>query len=236
MAGSIVQSAWHDGGGSTTLAQAFAANNAAGNTIIAFGFDGSASGRTLSFSDSNNAYSNVDPFNDTVGGNTFLVAIAKNIAAGANTVTLTSNFVASGLMIIEISGVSANPLDGHHIQQQSTPGTANDAISSGNGTSTATAILLAVACCSSVSGGGKIPNSGTGFTSSGGGANNIWTGWGTSTGGARLEYQASVAPGTHAGTFSDATNGGTQNYVTCMVMLDESGGGPPTVIMGQACL
>jgi hypothetical protein len=77
---------------------------------------------------------------------------------------------------------------------------------------------------------------GTGFTSTASG--NIvvvdWSGIGYGTNPCRIEWESSVAAGSNACTFTDATNGGgTQSFVTIFAALKEGSAAPILPILGQ---
>lgn len=222
MAGSVVQSFIATGSGVTSLSHAFPVNTTAGNDIVSFCVDGSASGHTLTPSDTSNTYTKPDTLNDTTNGNTCASGNAVNIAGGADTLKWTDSATASiSFFGIEVTGVTSSPLDGHNVGHNIAPGTGTDAISSGSVTNSNTA--FAVGFCNLLHDAViSTPAAGTGFTSTSG-TNITVVGFGNNE--ARIEWKASVASGTHTNgvTFTDASGGGSDNYVTFAVYLDESG-------------
>lgn len=230
MAGNVVQSRFNDSLGVTSLALAFSVNNTAGNTIAVFGADGSGTGGSESCADSaNGTYGAAGvTVNDTNDNNTGFGFSKSSIAAGANTVTLTSasGTINMGICIVEMSGVTAR--DGAAGQAQAGVATTANAITSGNGTNAATAFM--VGFCWAVSS-TLIAAAGTGFTSTAAGnvAVSGWTNLGGGSAGTRLEWKASVAPGNNAATF---TGSASNDWVTMMMMFDESSGVVAPSLMG----
>jgi len=114
----LVQHANKDGGTTTPSSMAFPANNASGNWI-AVALRAGRSSQVFTVSDSRgNTYRQAAQLNVTVDtplGDTLAIFYAENIAAGANTVTVSGTLTDATLRfaILEYSGVAlANSLDG----------------------------------------------------------------------------------------------------------------------------
>src|SRR5262245_9072934 len=110
----LVQHAGTDAGTTRTSSLAFAAANSAGN-FIAVAIRAGAIGQVFTVTDTRgNTYRNAAQFNETVDGTTLAVFYAENIAAGANTITV-SDTISGGTLrfaILEYSGVAtASTLD-----------------------------------------------------------------------------------------------------------------------------
>jgi len=138
----LVQHASKDAGTTTSSSLAFNQNNAAGNWIAVV-IRAGRSGQVFTVTDSQkNAYHKAVQFNVTVdgpNGDTLGIFYAENIAAGANTITV-SNTISATLRyaILEYSGVAlANSMDGA-ATAQGTSASPN----SGNLTTTASGDLL----------------------------------------------------------------------------------------------
>ena len=231
MAGAVVQSKLTVGTAGAGLAQAaFAANNTAGNALVVVAFDLAVSGRTFAITDTNNSWGTAKvTISDNDENSTMVAFVLGNCAAGANTVKATCTNGATdqvAMMQAEISGVTTSPFDVGAGAFPQLPGTSANAVSSGHGTSASTAFMLALAMYTNGGSGSNIA-AGTGFTSSASG--NIvvrgWSGMGFGSNPACLEWQASMAAGSNAATFTDATDGTAASYDVIMVMLDESGSG-----------
>ena len=239
MAGSIVQSKWVTGAASAgTAAGAFAVNNASGNAIVVFVFDGTVSGRTFSISDTNtNSYGSAKLLDDTNNNTTSAAFVTTaGIASGANTVTVTCTNGSTdrvNICIIEVAGVASNPLDGFAAQSQVNPGAANNSISSSPASNANTA--FAIGCCNYTNPGSNTIAAGTNFTSSASG--NIvvkgWSGSGLGTTPGTIEWQASIPSGSTAATFTDNTDGASNDYNSLIVMLNEIA---TDTLIGQAVL
>lgn len=133
---SLVQHTNKDSVAATVHTLAYGSNNAAGNlAIVAFRI--SSNTPIVSVVDTNlNIYTLAESQTDISGGlNTIYIYYAKNIGAGANTVTITlTGSAACRVAIYEVSGCSASaPLDVHTSAHNTVSGTA---ISSGNVTTT----------------------------------------------------------------------------------------------------
>ena len=138
----LVQFEGSDAGTTTSYSLPFDSNNAAGNWI-AVCIRAGQSGQSFTVTDSRgNTYHNAVQFNDTLdtpNGNTIAIFYTENIAAGANTVTVSDTISGTlRFVILEYSGVAtANSLDVVASAQGS--GTSPN---SGNATTTANGDLL----------------------------------------------------------------------------------------------
>lgn len=132
-------------GSGNSISLAYASNNTAGN-FLALRLTASPSSVTIS--NCSDTRGNIwEPVPNATGGSGGYQAIrfAKNVLAGANTVTCTLTGAAtfSTLDIFEKSGVDrTSPLDQSKLTQQVDPGTGADAISSGSVTTTADGELI----------------------------------------------------------------------------------------------
>lgn len=218
MAGNLVQSAMVNTTGATSLSVAFPVNNTAGNAIAVFAGDGGGSGSTLTITDTLNTYgANLDTVNEATDGTTTITNAKTGIAGGANTVKVSNALTHQmGLCIAEISGVGA--VDGHTAQAQF----GVTSLTSGNATNGATAFGVGFSWILGAT--VTPPAAGTGWTSSAGTNITVTTtsfGNGTpGTGGCRLEWQPSLASGSHAATFTAASS----DFTTAILMFDETGG------------
>lgn len=132
-------------GSGNSISLAYSSNNTAGN-FLALRLVAVPSSVTISnCSDTRgNAWESVPNATGGTGGYQ-AIRFAKNVTAGANTVTctLTGPATASILDIFEKSGVDrTSPLDQSKLTQQVDPGTGTDAISSGSVTTTADGELI----------------------------------------------------------------------------------------------
>jgi hypothetical protein len=135
----LVQHASKDAGTTTSSTLAFSSNNAAGNWIGVV-IRASTSGQLFTVTDTRtNTYRKAVQLNETVDGTTLAIYYAENIAAGANTISVSDT--ASGTLrfaIFEYSGImTANSLDASAVAQ----GTSASP-SSGTMTTTANGDLL----------------------------------------------------------------------------------------------
>lgn len=132
-------------GSGNSISLAYASNNTAGN-FLALRLTASPSSVTIS-NCSDTRGNTWEAVPNATGGSGGYQAIryAKNVLAGANTVTCTLTGAAtfSTLDILEKSGVDrTSPLDQSKLTQQVDPGTGTDAISSGSVTTTADGELI----------------------------------------------------------------------------------------------
>lgn len=230
MAGAVVQLIMKDSVASpATLA--FPVATTVGNWVVVFACDGSAANKTITVSDSvDGSYGAANTtVNDTTNGLTLSVYTHQVASSGTPTFTVTSAGDQVAFCAAQISGVTA--LNNSKGQHQTQPGNGADAISSG--TIATSAISFAVAVSIDSDGTGGAPGAGTGFTSATGTNITPVTSWqfGSGLNLARVEWKASVASGSPAGTFTDATHGSTHNYDTLVAFLTE--GSAPTVDPGQ---
>lgn len=163
----------------------------------------------------NGAYTQLDQITEALT-NGFLCTQAYFPNASASTVTITLTMTggtpnAVYLTILEITGASAAPLDGHTAQLQSSPGTGTNAVTSGNVTSAKQpALVLGAAELSGFSDASISP--GTGFTQPV--ANQFYL---------CIESLRVTSAGTQAATFT--TTAGTTASVNFVVVYDELGSG-----------
>lgn len=118
MTASVLQEATTGSTSEPNLTKAFTANVTAGSTLHVFAGQGSNSGVTYTFTDNNGgSYTNLDAQWNATHGQGLCHAIAPNHPGGATTVTVTfsQNVADCDLIIREIGGVTASPLDGHTI-------------------------------------------------------------------------------------------------------------------------
>lgn len=139
-----VQSSSTTGSGSS-IGRAYTSSNTAGN-FLALRYTGAPSSVTISTcSDTRgNTWTPIPNATGGTGGHQAM-RYAKNVSAGANTVTctLTGAATASSLDIFEYSGVDRTaPLDQSKLTQQVDPGTGANAVSSGSVTTTADGELI----------------------------------------------------------------------------------------------
>ena len=132
-------------GSGSSISLAYNSNNTAGNFLA---LRLTAFPSSVSISNCSDTRGNTwEPVPNATGGSGGYQAIrfAKNVLAGANTVTctLTGSATSSTLDIFEKSGVDRTaPLDQSKLTQQVDPGTGTDAISSGSVTTTADGELI----------------------------------------------------------------------------------------------
>jgi hypothetical protein len=231
MAGAIAQSKdLGSAASAASIALAFPGNNTAGNVLFVAANAGN-SGVTLGVSDSQgNTYVPLDTVNDTVDSNSEATWCVTSCNAGANTVTVSvsPSTAFPGIYIAELSGLQNAAADAHKGQQQTTPGTATDAVTSGTVTTTTTDFAIAY---SKQSNGAGALSPGTGFTND---ANmGGFAGWGVGVK-AFVETKAGISSGTVAGTFTSSS--ATASLCTLAAWFKEAGGASPPILMGQACL
>lgn len=231
------QFAFTDASGQSSQASGnFASNVTAGNLICGYVKYGTATSVFSSITDTlGNTYTVVDTTTgNTAGANTMKTFYARNIAGGANQVTLNfsgANGVFPRIMAIELSGcdTTGTALNAHEGNSQLLPGTGTDAITSdnGGGTATTTANCGIVAFCQDHTNGSPSFSSshviadGTGFS----GVANGQTGpnfFDVS----RASFKILAAAGAAHGTFTDSAGGfGTiDNYTTMLLAFKPPGG------------
>lgn len=184
----------------TTIALAYGSNVTAGSLLTCWiyannGISGVADSRSQTFSSAINV----------TDGATYSLAnyYFPNTTAGADTVTVT--FVGAvtyaSLQCAEYSGLaSSSPLDQTTSNSQTDPGTASNAITSGNVTTTTDGQLILGWTSALVVGAGTV-SAGTGYT----GRSNVF-------GDTLFEDQVQTSAGTIAATFT--TNHATSDYIT----------------------
>jgi hypothetical protein len=180
---------------------------------------------TASISDNNSSsWQTLLATNQFVSGQWKTVFYLENCSTAITLITLTFNGGTPGtclLSVAEFSGLatSSSILAHTGFNSQVTPGTANDAITSGNLNFSSTPGLLIGGCLDY--GGGNSMSSGTGFTSDGtmGNSAGLWEH-------ERLTSNNSAV----AATFSSATHGAADSYVTWAVaVLEPTSGGSASV-------
>lgn len=225
MSGSPVQSAILNTTGALSLSAAFPVANTAGNAIVVIAGDGAAASATMTITDTLNTYgANLDTTNDASNGCTSITNAASNCAGGSNTVKVTNSASHQmGLAIIEVTGVGTGAVDGHAQQNQ----LATTAPNSGNATNSATAFGVGFSWITGVT--VTVPAAGAGWTSTTSGnitASSTSFANGTpGTGGGRLEWKSGI---TASATSNAPFTAASSDFLTSIVMLDESGAAPPS--------
>lgn len=184
----------------TTIALAYGSNVTAGSLLVCYiyanhGISGVADSRSQTFSSAVNV----------TDGATYSLAIFyyANTTAGADTVTVTfaGAITYASLQCSEYSGVAtSSPLDQTASNNQTDPGTATNAITSGNVTTTTDGQLIVGWTSALVVGVGTV-SAGTGYT----GRTNVF-------GDTLHEDQVQTSAGSIAATFT--TNHATSDYIT----------------------
>jgi len=207
----------------TTTALAFGSNTTAGSTIVAVGFENfsSISGVADSLS---NTYTLRQTAVDSSGNRKLSAFTAPNSAGGACTVTMTlgSTQVIRPLYLIEVGGATASSYDTGTHNDQTSPGTGANAVTSGNATNTNQPALIVAASMALFN--TNAPAAGSGFT----GQTAAWGNASGSGSGLMVESQRITTTTAVAATFTAATN---VEHVTLMLILDElvtaaTAGGP----------
>lgn len=153
--------------------------------------------------------------NDAVNAQRYILSAFLNSGAGSVTVTATfsGNTAFKAIQVVEVTGAkTTGSPDISAGQLQATPGTGTDAVTTGNGTSTAQPALIVGA--SGNFAGNAAPAVGTGFTN--GGTGTLWGGSAL----VRVESKRVTATGAQAATFTTAI-GGANGHISLMVVLDE---------------
>lgn len=155
----------------------------------------------------------------------WVLANVTSATADTITVSFSATVTFRGIWIREIGGCTASPLDGHSGQNQASPGTGTDAISSGNATNNNQPALLSALTLNT----GTIASTlsqGTGFTL---GATN----WNTMYGGNQMlaasESKRITAAG--AGIASTFTGTGSARMTTLQAIFDEAA--PAIIVASQ---
>jgi hypothetical protein len=199
----------------TTTALAFGSNTTAGSTIVAVGFENFSSitgftdtlGNTFTLRQT--AQSSSGPGNDKLAAFT-----APNPAGGADTVTLTlgSSQIIRPVYLIEIGGAAASSYDTGTNNDQTSPGTGTNGVTSGNATNTSQPALIVAASLALFN--TNAPAAGSGFTGQ-------TAAWGNSSGsgsGLLVESQRITTTSAIAATFTAAVN---SEHMTLMLILNE---------------
>ena len=213
----LVQSNAGERTGAASIPVSFLSANTAGNLIVVL-VRMSSTSQTVTITDSTgNSYVDAVSQAQTSDGHQVHIFYAKNIKAGANTVTATFSATNNHpwLAIYEYSGLStANPLDRTaHAQGSSTsPNSGASAI-----TTNANELVFAAA---------GFPNSYSGTATAGGGYTLQQQDTGTSR--AATETTIVTSTGTYAGTFTLSTST-NWSAVLATFVVSASGPGPPTI-------
>lgn len=199
----------NSGSAGATTCSATLTSVVAGNTIVAYLFNGgSTSGGITGVADAQGAYTSKGPAPadavDAVVGQTFVL---QSATSGTHAITGTVTNTACEIFVVELGTTAgASAFSGANGAFQSSPGTGTDAVSSGSATITGAATLLAFSVNTPV---GNVPADepavGTGFTSRASGADNVIGAW-------RLSSKA--ASSSAAGTFTAASGQGASSYIT----------------------
>jgi hypothetical protein len=222
--------------GATTLALAFTSNNVAGNFIIAQACIALTAGHLIAPTDANatvtdsrgNTYTPVDAWQLDTGDDNFTrLYYAMNVAAGANTVTLTNNDpnknAFSALVIAEFSGVATtSALTAHHGTSSPTGGAST---ATGASFTPASGNLALGALMTNASGGAQTFTPGTGWFD---GATTPTHVLSTGTGAdinAAMEWQLGAGTST-AATWTVGTPGNDTSRSLAYAEFAAAGGGP----------
>jgi len=197
---------------STSLA--FGSNVTAGSTLLALTMLNFTSLGATQFQDTlSNTYTLINKAQSSAGpGNqTFYLYAASNSHGGANTVqlNLATASAVRGLLILEVGGTAASPLDGSAHNDQASPGTGAGAVLSGsasNANQPALAIAFSLPIFTN-----SAPTAVSPYTSQG-------TFWGISTGAGRCEYQNLTSTGSQQATFT--ATAGTTEHLSLIAVLD----------------
>ncbi len=221
MAATFVQSASGDWVSGTTWNTSITATS--GNCLVAVvqNWIGGAS-TTASLSDGVNTYTSVDLTEADVLGiwQRQEIYVAKNITGGSLTCTTTissnSNPAQARTTLIEISGADTTaPTDVFAHQLQTTPGTSTDAVSS---SAVSTTVNGEVVVGATMTDGGEVISSGTGFTTVNGATYS------------RAEYLQQSTAGSIAATFTGQF-GNFRSFRTSVVTIKPASGGGGTTIL-----
>lgn len=198
----------------TSINLAYGSNVTAGNLLVCYiyanhGISGVADSRSQTFSSAVNV----------TDGATYSIAIFyyANTTGGADTVTVTfaGAITYASLQCSEYSGVAtSSPLDKFASNSQTDPGTASNAITSGNVTTTTNGQLIVGWTTALVVGAGTV-SAGTGYT----GRTNVFND-------TLHEDQVQTSAGSIAATFT--TNHATSDYITLIATFKA-----PAAVSGQ---
>lgn len=213
----------------------FASNVTAGNLICGYVKFGTASSVFLNITDTlGNTYTVVDSLTGNGGGNTMKTFYARNIAGGANAVTLNftgANGVFPRIMGVELSGcdTTAAVLNAHEGNSQTTPGVGTDAVTSDSGGGTVTTVAncgLITFCQDHLNGSPSFSSThtiadGTGFSGVANGQtpSNYFDV-------SRASFKILAVAGSAHGTFTDAAGsfGNVDTYTTMLLAFRPPGG------------
>lgn len=217
---------YNNGSSGTTVAVTLTVS--AGSTLVVWVTWDDTNTATCSVADpTNGTYTAGSVNNDTGDSQAFQRFFKQNVAAGSTTITATfgAGVDFRGIAVAEVTGaVTTGGSDGSSGNiQASPPGTSADAITTASMTNAAQPALI-VACSMNVTG-STVPAAGTGFTSNGSDATLLF----------RVESKRlTTTSSTQAATFTDATGGGANHYITAGFIFDEAAGGGTTVsLTGQ---
>lgn len=213
MSQSILQSTFiNPGTAATSTALTFGSNVTSGSTILALTLLNFTSIGSPAFQDTlGNTYSLVNKAQSSAGpGNqTFYLYAAYNSAAGVDTVTLNlaSSSAVRPILLLEVGGCTATPLDGSANNDQTSPGTGAGGVLSGTATN-AHQPAIAIAFSLPI------------FSGSGPAAVSPYTSLGLFNiqGNTRVEYQNLTTTGSQQATFT--ASAGTTEHLSLIVILD----------------
>lgn len=198
----------------TTIALAYGSNVTAGSLLVCYiyanhGISGVADSRSQTFSSAINVTDNA----------TYSLAIFyyPNTTGGADTVTVTflGAITYASLQCSEYSGVAtSSPLDKTASNSQTDPGTATDAVTSGNVTTTTNGQLILGWSSALVVGAGTL-TAGTGYT----GRTNVF-------GDTLMEDRVQTSAGSIAATFTNSF--ATSDYITLIATFKEQVASTPS--------
>lgn len=193
----------------------------AGNTLIAFAFNGSTTTPTVhTCSDAQGSYTEQTgtglPATDGANLIWSNIYVLANANAGSHTVTFTGD-VGNGVFVVlvEVQAPTASPIEGApRGADQVSPGTGTDALTTGVLTITQAVTLLGI-LNDNTSVGVNTPIAGTGFTSRQTGSNTTMGVW-------RIE---SVGVSTNTAVTGTGPNGVNDNFITLGIAIKNPAGG-----------
>lgn len=210
---SILQFIPSDVGTSATSTSQAMATVTAGSTILVLTFTNFQSVSSVTDSQGN-AYNLVQTAASTAGpGNQkFYVYAAYNAVGGANTVTIAygGSTTLRPILLLEVGGTAAAPLDGSNHNDQTSPGTGAGAVVTGAASNTAQPALAIGFTMPLFS--NSVPTAVAPYTSEG-------TFWSATTTG-RCEFLALTGTGSQQATFT--ATAGTTEHLSLLVILNHS--------------
>lgn len=212
------------GGSGTTVTATFASAATVGSTIEVDVTSGNTTPPTVADSAGQNYTYACEASDGSDSQYAYSFYFQNNASATALTVTATWAAATSfrAMIIKEIGGVGSAPVQGSTgapvCNYQVNPRTASDAITAGTQTPTAQPALVSGFDINF--GATNTIADGTGFTA---GTSNAWSGSAPFFGTTESKRITSTSP--VAATFTDATNGAANRYLTLSMIYTESGGG-----------